>query len=183
MVNIDRSLHVCALVDDQVLNLVVSAVLPVRKRRDPCRFRLQRLCSLPLFDLTDQPCSTSLRDKVGVKDGGLRLDAHLFQVLDSVLSVSHTQLKMLFQRTHEKLCWQLCLLAKFLGCFARCKAFRHAMARSFSIFDCHVRAVHGLRLCFKGSILRRHLALRDDEEDSWVLTILSLLRDYLVWGV
>ena len=104
MVNIDRPFHVGALVDDQILHLVVSAVLPVRKRRDPSRLGLQRLCSLPVFDLTDQTCSASLRDKVRVKDGGLRLDAHLLQVLKAVLSITHSQLKMLFQWTHEKLC-------------------------------------------------------------------------------
>ena len=116
-VSVNGSFHVLALVQHQIVLLVLLAGRSVLERRDPGSLWLQGFGSF-LSDRADKPATSTLYSQVGVEDGVLRLSqACAAQFTEATLHVTAARLQVLLQRPHEELCWQPSLALLILGAF------------------------------------------------------------------
>ena len=105
-VSVDGSLHVLALVQHQIVLLVLLAGRSVLERRDPSSLWLQGLGSL-LGDRADESGTSTLYGQIRVEDGVLRLfQTCTAQFAEATLHVTAARLQVLLQRPHEELGWQ-----------------------------------------------------------------------------
>ena len=115
-VGVYGSFHVLALVQHQIVLLVLLTGGSVLEWRDPSSLRLQGLGTLFLGDCADKTATSTLYSQIRVKNGVLRLfQTCTAEFTDATLHVTATRLQVLLKRPHEELCWQstLALLILF----------------------------------------------------------------------
>ena len=94
-VSVNGSFHVLALVQHQIVLLVLLAGRSVLERRDPGSLWLQGFGSF-LRDRADKPATSPLYSQVGVEDGVLRLsEACAAQFTEATLHVTAARLQVL----------------------------------------------------------------------------------------
>ena len=105
-VNIDRALHVAALVHDKVLLLVLAAALLVHEGRNPSAFCSQ--CFSTALLIVDKTATAALDCQVRVEHRIKRLAKSCAgQILRVSLHVCSTWLDVVLQWSHQKLSWKL----------------------------------------------------------------------------
>lgn len=103
VVHVDGPLHVGALVEGQVVALVIPAGRPVREWRDPSPLRPQSLRSL-LGQGADKPAAPAFHSQVGVQDRVLwTCKTSLAQLIKTSFSILTARLKISLQWSHKKL--------------------------------------------------------------------------------
>ena len=94
-VGVYGSLHVLALVQHQIVLLVLLAGGSVLERRDPSSLRLQGLGTL-LGNRADKPASSTLYSQIRIENGVLRLfQTCAAKFTDATLHVPATRLQVL----------------------------------------------------------------------------------------
>ena len=151
---VDGSLHVLALVQHQIVLLVLLAGRSVLERRDPSSLWLQGLGSL-LGNRADESATSTLYSQIGVEDGVLRLfQTCTAQFAEATLHVTAARLQVLLQRPHEELCWQPTLALLVL------RAFPESETAASCLCSSHVGLIEHELLCM---LLRDLSAVRDHE--------------------
>ena len=152
--------HVLALVQLQIVLLVLLARGSVLEGRNPSSLRLQGFGSL-LCNRADKSATSTLYNQIRVKDRVLWLfQTCTAQLTDATLHVTAARLQVLLQRPHEELCWQPTLALLIL------RTFPESESAATCLCGGHVSLIEHELFC---RLLRHLSALRNHEEQAWLL--------------